>query len=888
MRDINSVEMIRRITDAGLYCFLLPNGRKAANIKWKNIASNDYGTVIGQYSESNSNIAVLTGQTNKLMVIDLDVEKDDKHKPVLVKGKPVKLGLKEFLKHFGMKFTDERLHTYIERTQSGGLHLVYKIPSGKKELQQRIGILPGVDLKCRGNYFVIAPSTGEYGKYEIVKDMDFADIPEMPLEFYNFFEGKEDYDRDWMDIKGYTFDGRYTDLLTKAISDIFKPKTPLHVGNKITIAIAGAMAVHGISEEDAMSILSNAAKLNNYTQDDWRAPVKGTYAKYRSGEKFTGLPTLLALLEENRDKFDNYQKIVDTLIEVFKKGNEHRVVIDGDAEYGIIRDSNGNDTGAIIYCKYTTKRDKDGVLVETLSRTEVMRYIGKLTRIIRIDDETYGLHLELDNEKPMNLTIDDAITHITRHYSISPSMKQKMVLILRKYVRDNMGSAEPVSLSDVVLSDGIVKIMYDTGKISVKEVLERLLGYIPYASNVNGYISVLSWTLMAPLHYWMKKYTDAIIYVPGMVLSGETKGGKTSLADLFIHRGFGIAPEDIGNYLYHVKDIKTSFTLMSVLTESNLPAIFDESNMKFIKEHAEEIKGYSSSPRFGQLGTSSQNVNRYIGKRSFIITMNGDFDVSIDLAASNRIMVIQYTKENSKRQDMSKFMEFKNSLPPGFMYALMKDALDGMDIRAITRKFERYQDPVEWINAGISLVNILCKRYGVGEFPMYSSTGARGDTTVYDMAQAFVSEYARMENDQYKRSPIWGDLLVTRGDDRKDGRIYIYFTSSAYKFINKIFDYDSSPVNYLNNIPADGMIRVENGGRSFTKRMDTYVKRVYCISIPDYGNGSANDNTDLSKLRAIRYLKGHNGHMAGEDDIVPYGEAEQLIHDGIAEGVDEN
>lgn len=868
---MNTLDMLRRLTDAGLYCFLLPKGKKADNIKWQDIASNKYDEVVKRYSENNNTIAVLTGSINNLLLIDLDVQKDSNHDIVYKNGSPVKLGLHSLLDYFGMKFTDDEFKTYIEKTQSGGLHILYKIPKGKPSFSGKANVngLAGVDTRGEGNYFIIAPSVGEHGNYEIINDVDFNDIPEMPMEFYDFFSGErtQEDDTDWKDLGNYRFNTDYTDTLVDTIADIFRHSSG--IGNYMTRAIGGTMATHGIPEQMAMEILQKAAAKDNYRKNDWKPVISNTYKRHRDKTKIYGMPTLLKLLSDNKDKFEDYDKIVDSIHEIFRYTSEYTVVIDDGNEYGIIRDSHGNNTGSIVYRKITHGEDKDGNPTESISNMEVMRYMGSITKVIKFDDGKLGLHIELDQQDPMDLNIDDAITNISKHYAISPTQKQKMVLILRKYVWDNRDNATPVSLSDVVLDNDIVRIMHDNG-ISVKDVLLKLRGYLEYASNVNGYLAVMSWTLSAPMHYWMKKYADTIIYVPNIVLSGRTHGGKTSLADLFIHRGFDIS--DMENFIYHVGDIRTSFALMDSLKASNLPAIFDEMDMPFFKSHAEEIKGYASSTRFKQLGTSSQNINKYVGKRSFIATTNIDFDTSVDLAASNRIIAIQYTDENSNRRDMDKYMEFKNSLPHGFMYAIMKDAFDGMNIKDITKRFEDYQDPVEWLDEGLKIINSLCSKYGVPEFPSYKKVKSTMDTIVYQIAQAMVSEYERMENDMYKRSPLYGDILVEEDGKRQ----YIYFTSGAYKQINRIFNYDPSPVNYMNNIPSDDMIRVERGGNSFPKKINKYVKRVYCVSIFNYNgedtgsNGNADngnsDNGNSNNNGVLDYDKAEQGNNDKKED----------------------
>lgn len=66
--------------------------------------------------------------------------------------------------------------TYTVRTQSGGLHYYYKTPP--VALRNRVGLLPGVDLRTDGGYVVVPPSPG----YTVVEELPLANAPQWLLD----------------------------------------------------------------------------------------------------------------------------------------------------------------------------------------------------------------------------------------------------------------------------------------------------------------------------------------------------------------------------------------------------------------------------------------------------------------------------------------------------------------------------------------------------------------------------------------------------------------------------------------------------------------------------------------------------------------------------------
>lgn len=70
--------------------------------------------------------------------------------------------------------------TTVQKTPSGGLHLIFRRPENF-HLSQNIGFLPGVDIKAsKNNYIVFSPSVINGKHYKIINDVDPAVAP-MPL-----------------------------------------------------------------------------------------------------------------------------------------------------------------------------------------------------------------------------------------------------------------------------------------------------------------------------------------------------------------------------------------------------------------------------------------------------------------------------------------------------------------------------------------------------------------------------------------------------------------------------------------------------------------------------------------------------------------------------------
>lgn len=100
-------------------------------------------------------IGAPTGHINGIIVIDVDV-----------KGEAQGM---EWLNANADALPPTRTH----KTQSGGLHLIFKCPDGVEIRNSAGRIAPGIDVRGEGGYIVVPPSPG----YQVADPMEPADMP---------------------------------------------------------------------------------------------------------------------------------------------------------------------------------------------------------------------------------------------------------------------------------------------------------------------------------------------------------------------------------------------------------------------------------------------------------------------------------------------------------------------------------------------------------------------------------------------------------------------------------------------------------------------------------------------------------------------------------------
>lgn len=106
----------------------------------------------------NANIGIVTGKISRIVVIDLDLDKDDNES--------------------GAKIYEQAPTDLIVKTGRGGYHLYYCYPEDVDHISNRVGLLPGVDIRADGGYVVAPPSAHSSGRlYEWARRGEPRELP---------------------------------------------------------------------------------------------------------------------------------------------------------------------------------------------------------------------------------------------------------------------------------------------------------------------------------------------------------------------------------------------------------------------------------------------------------------------------------------------------------------------------------------------------------------------------------------------------------------------------------------------------------------------------------------------------------------------------------------
>lgn len=128
--------------------------------------------LIQSWVQEGGNVGTLTGSKSGIAVIDIDT-----HNGVDGLG-----NLKDFLDTYDITLPK----TQVIKTPSGGLHYYFKLDEKYNETQfiQNHSQLEGVDFQVHGRYVVAPPSQIDGNYYEVVRDVELAELPEKWLEMF--------------------------------------------------------------------------------------------------------------------------------------------------------------------------------------------------------------------------------------------------------------------------------------------------------------------------------------------------------------------------------------------------------------------------------------------------------------------------------------------------------------------------------------------------------------------------------------------------------------------------------------------------------------------------------------------------------------------------------
>lgn len=106
----------------------------------------------------NANIGIVTGKISGVVVIDLDLDKGGNES--------------------GARIYEQAPTDLIVKTGRGGYHLYYHYPEDVDHIPNRVGLLPGVDIRADGGYVVVPPSVHSSGRlYEWTRHGEPGKLP---------------------------------------------------------------------------------------------------------------------------------------------------------------------------------------------------------------------------------------------------------------------------------------------------------------------------------------------------------------------------------------------------------------------------------------------------------------------------------------------------------------------------------------------------------------------------------------------------------------------------------------------------------------------------------------------------------------------------------------
>ena len=491
--------------------------------------------------------------------------------------------------------------------------------------------------------------------------------------------------------------------------------------------------------------------------------------------------------------------------------------------------------------------DKEGKVAG--QRVDVARFSGSIGPVYLINGETRGIGVTLNGTKYAPMSLSDFYQLIRQELSLTNPLMQKLKEIINAWAEQAVadGKAANYRSSPIFVgSDGIIYVEYPhVGDVG--DIIAKLRDFHDKATHPSAYRTVFAWSLLAPLHDELKRNANVSprIQTPQVILSGKTQGGKTPLGDFFIGKGFAMLKDA---YFFPYQTVRTTFTLMKHLGESNIPALFDDLPSDWLQQHKDDLKAYVQTGHFGDRGRSDQTVQEYRGRRSFIGTVNSSIRIDDDLAASMRIIILRFTEQNRNRKDLQAWNALLNGLPDGFGYEIFRVMFEGQSIRDIARDAEKFQTPADWINYIIAKLNMLSQWFGIPEWPPFKEEDStEDDSNALEVAQAFLGEWERIQKNSEEyydshtdqtiksvkhRSSIEGEFLVKWVGNR----YYIRFTGPAFKTLTAKqhlrLPYRNA-TDFLNNVASspDGVM-VENQGLAKPKRAGDHVFKMYCISVP--------------------------------------------------------
>lgn len=767
----------------------------------------------------NANIGIRTGPESGIFVIDIDLHGDKN-------GNDSLRNLFE-LYGDGNSSTD----TAVQRTGSGGRHIIYRYPDDQKITNLSTGLVvngvkyPGIDIRGIGGYIVAAPSNHVSGGIYEYYDKPITDCPAWLLKIITTRSTRT------VNIPvNMSFTASEIARITGALLEEWGTDTPESAaGHGHRILIGGFTTIakrHGINRE---SILAFMTKFNRehpmsdgeiHPESDLTRIVNDFYDReYLVSSSFPEeLKDKLYEIIENRNyikyEYDNGKTIIfDALRQVFQTSE-----------------------------KYTGKDGSESERVDFVANVDIY-----LNGVVRDDDyDDPAMKFKVDCIYAGRRLVSDRrtiVTTISDDNSLLGHDRKMISIFFLHYIKENTKNAVEYHADPVYWdTDDIARIIWlddnhrpvPFPQMNVKDILMTLHDLHNITTHPDAFVQTMVWSMLAPFSLYFRKHR---IPVPFKAQVGAREAAKTEMSLLFVADGFN---RDMQDTLIGENEIFTQFTVMKLLSSGKLPMVFDDVSNTLLQKREAFFKNIYLGLKAGTRGRADQQVLEYANTRNFILTINTEMDV--DAASESRYVIDRFTQEHAKRQNISLYNTLKHKLPGGFLLAIMREIFDGVSMKkimdsAIAGVRNRSEQNYALLRYFMHQLNGLCVKLGIPPFPITGVTTFADPTNPMEMVcQEIMSAYDKYRDvDDMGRirgvSPyIPGDMIDVQ---RLDQVTMIWFKAGAYMRIAErfrgTFTAKKATDFVTNTMPPPNIEVWSDGHKSHRFPGSDYPSKAFCL-----------------------------------------------------------
>lgn len=194
-----------------------------------------------------ANIGLATGQSSKVVVLDIDAKPD----------------AEEALFQFEKKYCSLPPTPHV-KTGGSGFHFYFHT---SERMQNKIGLEQGIDFKGDGGYVILPPSTHASGKtydWEIchhINEMPISPLPEWLKDLLNIKISSISSNGTWAKLDGYVAHGTRNQTMTQIIGHLLRRYVDPDLVTHIALALNDRKFRPTLEQEEILKIIDSIAGL---------------------------------------------------------------------------------------------------------------------------------------------------------------------------------------------------------------------------------------------------------------------------------------------------------------------------------------------------------------------------------------------------------------------------------------------------------------------------------------------------------------------------------------------------------------------------------------------------------------------------------------------------